>query len=134
MLVLWVCSHFLFEGYVNEYIVSPFISFEFAVLANFIIAYFFIWRERISRYTVRSFFRHFSAYNLSSFGVFLFKLGVIQGVHFIFPKLDVLICNIIALCFSGGINFILNEWVIFRKKEIRQAIEYDLNPEDDDTL
>ncbi len=116
MFVLWICSHYIYKGYVWEYIVSPFISFEFSVLANFCVAYFFIWRERVTTHTSRSFFRHLGAYNLSSFGVFLFKLGIIQAIHFTFPSLDVLLCNLLALCISGGVNFALNEWVIFRDK------------------
>ena len=125
MIVLWICSHYLFDGYFHEYILSPFISFEFAILTNFSVAYFLIWRERVTRHSAGSFFRHLCAYNLSSFGVFLVKLGMIQAIHFIFPGMDVLICNLLALCVSGGINFVLNEWVIFRKKEVREIIDDD---------
>lgn len=122
MLVLWLCSHYLFEGYVQEYILSPFISFECAVLTNFTIAYFFIWKDRVSHRGRRSFLRHFLGYNFSSFGVFLLKLGVMQAFHFTFPQMNILICNFLALCVSGGVNFVMNEWVIFRKtKSVNQS-------------
>ncbi len=39
-LVLWLFSHFVFNGYVGEVIVSPIISFEFAVFANFLFSYY----------------------------------------------------------------------------------------------
>jgi len=34
-----------------------------------------------------------------------------------FSKWDVVICNLLALCVSGIINFVMNEFVIFRRKE-----------------
>ncbi|MBR1705476.1 MAG: GtrA family protein [Bacteroidales bacterium] len=114
--VLWVFSHYVFNGtYWGEFWLSPFISFECAVLTNFVIAYYFVWRERISRRSTRSFFRHYAAYNATCTGVFLVKMAILQGVHFLFPSLDVVWCNLLALCLSGGINFFMSEWVIFRK-------------------
>ena len=35
-------------------------------------------------------------------------------------KLDPVICNLLALCVSGLLNFTINEFVIFRKKEEKQ--------------
>ena len=34
-LVLWVCSDYLFTSYWGSYVLSPVISFEFAVMSNF---------------------------------------------------------------------------------------------------
>lgn len=59
MCVLWLCSDYLFKGhYWGEYLLSPFISFECALLINFAFAYYSVWRDRISAHTLRSFFRH----------------------------------------------------------------------------
>jgi len=117
MLVLWLCSDFIFRGtYWGENIVSPCISFECAVFTNFLFAYYGVWRERVSRYTVRSFFRHWAGYNLSCIGAFLVKMGILLSVQYI-TKWDVLICNMIALCFSGLLNFFLNERVVFSAKK-----------------
>jgi putative flippase GtrA len=33
-----------------------------------------------------------------------------------FAGLNVVICNLLALIFSGIFNFVMNEWVIFRKR------------------
>ena len=120
-LVLWLCSHFLFEGsYFGRNVLSPVISFECAVLVNFCTSYFFIWRERIARYNASSFFRHYGAYNLSCTGTFLVKMGFLQ-IFVLWLGLDVVICNLIALCFSGLINFAMNETVVFKRKKEKNA-------------
>lgn len=114
--VLWLCSHLLFSGsYFGRNILSPTLSFECAVLVNFCNSYLFVWKDRISQRSVRSFFRHYGAYNASCTGTFLLKMGLLQLIVLI-SGLDVVWCNLIALCFSGLLNFTMNEKVIFRKK------------------
>ena len=79
--VLWVCSHLLFSGsYFGRNILSPTISFECAVFVNFCNSYFFVWKDRISKRSTRSFFRHYAAYNASCTGTFLLKMGLLQLV------------------------------------------------------
>ena len=118
MLVLWLCAHYLLDGsYWREYILSPFLSFECAVFTNFTIAYFAVWRDRVSNYSMRSFLRHYGGYNLSCTGSFLFKMVILLLLERVFHW-DVLICNIVALCFSGLLNFFLNERVVFSKKRM----------------
>ena len=115
--VLWVCSHLIFsESYFGRNVLSPAISFEFAVLANFVVCYLFVWNDRISQRGKRSFFRHFAAYNASCIGGFLIKLSLLQLVVLI-TGLDVVWCNLIALCASGLFNFLMNDQVIFRKRK-----------------
>lgn len=117
MLVLWLCAHYLLDGsYWREYILSPFISFECAVFTNFVVAYYGVWRDRISRYTFRSFLRHYGGYNLSCTGAFLVKMAALLLFERIFGW-DVLWCNIAALCVSGLLNFFMNEQVVFRPKK-----------------
>lgn len=53
--VLWVFSKWVFSTYFGQYIVSPAISFECAAVTNFVVAYFLIWKDRVSRRTARSF-------------------------------------------------------------------------------
>lgn len=43
-LILWICSTFIFSSYWEVYVLSPIISFEFAVLSNFLCSYFWIWK------------------------------------------------------------------------------------------
>lgn len=112
--VLWLFSHFVFDGYVGEYVISPIISFECAVLSNYLFSYFGVWRERRS---AGSFVLKYIMYNISSSLVFAMKLGVILLLESLFGW-NVVICNLAALCLSGLINFSLSEWVIFRKKQV----------------
>lgn len=114
-LVLWLCSDYVFpDNYVGVNIISPAISFEAAALTNFIIAYFFIWNDRLSIQNVRSFVRHFLGYNLSCMGVFLLKMGFLLLIQYLF-QWDVILCNLLAVCLSGFFNFLMNERVIFRR-------------------
>ena len=110
--ILWLFSHFVFDSYFGEYIISPVISFECAVTSNYLFSYFGIWKERHSRGSI---VQKYIMYNISSSLVFLMKLGVILLLERLFGW-NVVICNLVALCLSGLINFSLSEWVIFRKK------------------
>ena len=112
--VLWLFSHFVFDGYVGEYVISPVISFECAVMSNYLFSYFGVWRERRS---AGSFVLKYIMYNISSSLVFTMKLGVILLLERLFGW-NVVICNLAALCLSGLINFSLSEWVIFKKKQV----------------
>ena len=118
-LVLWILSDLVFSrGYWGEYIISPLISFQCAVSVNFMISYFYVWKDRTrkrSDASVRRFFRLYGAYNLSSSAVFLFRLGVLLLIEKFFGW-DVVICNLVAMCFSGIINFSINNLLIFKKK------------------
>lgn len=115
-LVLWAFSHFVFQGYIGKVIVSPIISFEFAVFANFVFSYYLIWRDRISNHSKESFLKHYGAYNASCIGGFLIKMGALVLIQAL-TKWDVVICNLFALCVSGTYNFMMNELVIFKKGE-----------------
>lgn len=119
-LVLWLLSDLIFtRGYWGEYIISPLISFQCAVAVNYTISYFYVWKDRTrkrSDASVRRFFRLYGAYNLSSSVVFLFRLGVLLLIERFFGW-DVVICNLVAMCFSGIINFIINNLLIFKKKQ-----------------
>ena len=119
-LVLWLLSDLVFtKGYWGEYIVSPFISFQCAVAVNFTISYFYVWKDRTRKRpdaSVRRFFKLFGGYNLSTSAVFLFRLGVLLLIERL-TGWDVVICNLIAMCFSGIINFTINNLLIFKKKK-----------------
>lgn len=120
----WVLSTYAFRGnYWGSYWIAPTISFELAAIANFCIAYFFVWTERISQHNTRSFFRHLAAYNAACIGAYVLKLLAMQGFHFLFVSLhwlqestlEPVLCNLLALTFSGGFNFVMSEFVIFNK-------------------
>ena len=119
-LVLWLLSDFVFTGgYWGEYIISPAISFQCAVAVNYTISYFYVWKDRTRKRpdaSVRRFFRLYAAYNLSNSMVFLFRLGVLLLIER-FSGWDVVFCNLTAMCFSGIINFTINNLLIFKKKK-----------------
>ncbi len=120
----WVLSTFVFKGnYWGSFWVAPTVSFEVAAMVNFVIAYFFVWKERISQRSVRSFWRHFAAYNAAGVGAYLIKFAAMQGLHFLFVSLgwfqessfEPVLCNLLGLCFSGAFNFVMSEFFIFNK-------------------
>lgn len=119
-LVLWLLSDLVFaRGYWGEYIISPLISFQCAVAVNYMISYFYVWKDRTRKRpdaSTRRFFRLYGVYNLSSSAVFLFRLGVLLLIER-FTGWDVVICNLVAMCFSGIINFAINNQLIFKKKK-----------------
>ena len=120
-LVLWLLSDLVFtKGYWGEYIISPLISFQCAVAVNFTISYFYVWKDRTRKRpdaSVLRFFKLFGAYDISASVVFLFRLGVLLLIER-FTGWDVVVCNLIAMCFSGIINFTVNNLLIFKKKKI----------------
>lgn len=118
MLVLWIFSDFVFkEGYWGEYVFSPIISFQCAVSVNFLISYFYVWRDRrVSDSGIRRFVKLYLAYDLTGSAVFLLRLGILLLIER-FTGWDVLLCNIIAMCFSGLLNFTISNLLIFRKKK-----------------
>lgn len=111
-LVLWILSDHLLRGtYWGEYIISPVLSFQCAVAVNFTISYFYVWKDRIR--TSGRFFRLYIAYNLSTTAIFLLRLVVLLLIERL-TSWDVLICNLLAMSFTGLLNFTINNLIIFR--------------------
>ncbi len=113
--VLWICSDFLFSTYWTIYVLSPIISFEFAVLSNFLWSYCWIWRSRIGKRNTRDFCYRFFIFNLSSGVGFLIKMLFLLLFEKIFGW-DVIYCNFAALVISGIFNYFLADAVVFRQK------------------
>ena len=115
--VMWLLAEVLFAE--SEFVglfVAPTVSFECAVLTNYTLAYFFVWKDRVGERSARGFWTRFLPYNASCIAAFLIKMVPFVLIRH-FAGLNVVICNLIALIFSGIFNFVMNEWVIFRKKE-----------------
>ena len=118
-LVLWVLSDFVFtKGYWGEYVISPVISFQCALTANFLISYFYVWKDRtvVSGASTKRFFKLYFTYNLSGSAVFLLRLGALLIIEK-FTGWDVVICNLLAMCVSGVLNFTINNMFIFKRKK-----------------
>lgn len=114
--VLWVCAHLWLRGYAGERLLAPTISFLFATMANFIVAYFIVWRDRIKHRNTGDFFRHYAAYFGSCIGGFVIKMCFLQ-LFSVLLLWDVVWCNLLALCFSGLFNFVMNDKFIFKNKK-----------------
>lgn len=115
--ILWLLSAYIFTTYAGMYLVSPTISFEFAVVSNFLFSYFWIWKRRVSIKNVKTIFIRFLAFNLASVMGFVIKMSLLLLFERLFGW-SVVFCNIIALLISGIANFIVAEFVIFKEKPV----------------
>ena len=115
-LVLLLFSYIFKGWYIGTYIIAPLISFEASVLVNFTLSFFFVWKDRIVRKTKKGFLKKYLQYNLSCSGIFMVKMGFLLIIENI-AGWHVVLCNLLALCFSGVLNFAVNEFVIFRKRK-----------------
>lgn len=68
-----------------------------------------------SEQTVGRFSRLYLKYNLTNSTVFLLRLGLLLLVERL-TGWDVVICNLTAMLFSGILNFIIDNLLIFRKR------------------
>lgn len=119
LFVLWLMSDLIFKGrYWGEYLISPFISFQCSVFANFLVSYFYVWRDRVkAQQGKKRFMKLFFIYNLSSSSVFFVRILVLLGVEML-TGWDVILCNLLATAVSGFLNFILGNQLIFKTRKI----------------
>ena len=114
--VMWLLAEKLFtENEMAQLFIAPSVSFECAVFTNYLLAYFFVWKDRVKDLSLRNFFLRFFPYNVSCIAAFLIKMIPFVLIRH-FAGLNVVACNLLALAVSGLFNFFMNEWVIFRKK------------------
>jgi len=111
--VLWFLSRFLFSSYTGAYLIAPALSFEAAMLNNYIISYHWVWKSRVHRNT-GDFLRRLLPYNFSCLAAFGVKMLFLLLAERLF-HLHVVYCNLIALMISGIVNFLLGEHLIFSK-------------------
>lgn len=116
---LWLLSRLVFESHVGRYVVAPTISFELALINNFIISYFWTWAGRVGRSPAEFLYR-FALYNQSAALVFLLKLILLNAIAF-FVDIDVVILNLLALIVTGLINFFLQDRFVFRQSLERKS-------------
>ena len=116
-LVLWVCSNYLFTSYWGSYILSPIISFECAVISNFLWSYYWIWNNRVENSCKSYLGTYFLNFNLSAVGGFLIKMLFLLLFESIFGW-DVVWCNLMALLISGFFNYFLTDLWVFRKPKM----------------
>ena len=125
-LILWICSTFIFSSYWEVYVLSPIISFEFAVLSNFLGSYFWIWKSRIGRRSTSDFCIRFLMFNLSSGAGFLMKMFFLLIFQKIFGW-DVIYCNLAALLISGLFNYFVADMLVFKSRKRVKVESFDSN-------
>jgi len=113
--VLWILTTFFFHSYFTKYVLSPAISYELGIVVTYIICYFWIWNHRV--HNKRSdFLKLFLQYNFVLLIFIVLKIGSLALIYELF-HFHVVICNILALCFSGIFSFFVSEKYIFIKRD-----------------
>lgn len=110
--ILWVLAELVFVGYEGRYIVAPAISYECAVISNFLLSYFWTWKENVG-HTLSDYFKRFTAYNIVTFLVFLVKLALLASIGSMTGWHPV-VCNVLALLATGVLNFVVQDSMVFR--------------------
>lgn len=140
MAILWLLAHVIFKNtsFPGKDSLSILIASEIAILVNFTTAYFFVWRDRITKRSPRSYFRHYLAFALTANILMVLKVALALFFKDLF-RWDVVICDFVALIISGTVNFVLNEMVIFKdRKQLLQKydpeeVEEELTKEEEST-
>ncbi len=114
--VLWILTTLFFHSYFTKYILSPVISYELGIAVTYIICYFWIWNHRVHN-DKSSFLRLFLAYNFALLISLIVKIVLLTLIYEIF-HFHIVICNVIALCFSGIFSFFASEKFIFKKRKL----------------
>ncbi|RLD53930.1 MAG: GtrA family protein [Bacteroidetes bacterium] len=113
-IVIFIFKEWVFHSYFFVYIITPIIGFEIAAVNNYTISFFWVWKDRTVKKS-KTFLKNFLPYNLTVISVFGVRLILIIIISKI-VKLDVVFCNLIALLFSGLLNYLGLNKLVFRKK------------------
>lgn len=121
VLVLWLLSDFVFhKGYLLEYIVSPVIAFQCSVPVNYIISYYYVWKDReVPREHRPGHYRlhQFLWFSLWTTMVFVVRLGALLAIE-AYLGWNVVLCSLLAMVISGLLNFVIsNQWVFSRQSD-----------------
>jgi len=117
--VCWVLSTWVFHDHLGRYVVSPVVSFLCGALTCFVVFYCFVWHDRIDQGPQVSLWKRLLLYLASVSTTFLLRIGIIQLVVLIYPFPAVL-CNAFSMLFSGLLNFILDDKLVFKSERTRQ--------------
>ena len=112
--VLWILTTLFFHSYFTKYVLSPAISYELGIAITYIICYFWIWNHRVHN-NKSDFLKVFLKYNFALLLFLVIKLGLLTLIYELF-HFHIIICNVLALCFSGIFSFFASEKFIFIKR------------------
>lgn len=114
LLTLWLLSDVLFHHYFAQFFIAPVIAFECSVIVDFLLFSRFVWRDTVDNTNHGSILRRLLMFNISTAGVYLMRLLLIQILHLIFG-LGAVLCDLLSMIFSGLLNFGINDRIIFSK-------------------
>lgn len=114
MLLVWLLSGYVFNGYWGDVIISPIISFECSVIVGFTFCWYFVWNDRVSNKSGRSFLKHLMVYNASNIGVFGIRMLLVVLIERIFSG-NLVIINLISRLLAGLVNYMIADKLIFKK-------------------
>lgn len=114
MVLVWLLTSYVFDGYLGDVIITPIVSFESSVIVGFTFCWCFVWNDRVSRKGSRSFLKHLAAYNASNIGIFGLRMMLVVLIESIF-SCNLVIINLISRILAGLLNFVISDKVIFRK-------------------
>lgn len=107
-ILLWVLSDYVWPDWeLGISIIAPTLGFELCLLVNYSMVRYFVWRERQP-----SLWR----FHVSNGSVYVVKMTLLLIIRYI-AGFDIVWCNFLAMGMAGLINFILNDRVVFRKRE-----------------
>jgi len=128
ILVIWLFSHLVFpEWKLVQSVFSTMLATECQIIVTFIVSAMFVWGDIMKGKRKRAKFGHFLAFNASFVVVFFFK----YFIQLFFAKdigLDVVLAELIALTISGVLNFLMNNYIIFKKKNDQIVVGLDSIP------
>ena len=116
ILLVWLLSDYLFDGYWGKVILSPVLSFESSVLVGFTFCWFFVWNDRIEPGTKGAFVKHLLAYNSSNIGVFGIRMLLVVLIERVLGG-NLVMINLISRMLAGLLNFIISDKLIFKNKK-----------------
>lgn len=114
MVLVWLLTSYVFDGYLGDVIITPIVSFESSVIVGFTFCWCFVWNDRVSRKGSKSFLKHLAAYNASNIGIFGLRMMLVVLIESIF-SCNLVIINLISRILAGLLNFVISDKVIFRK-------------------
>ncbi len=112
ILIIWLMSDVLFHSHFARFIIAPVIAFECSMLVDFALMARFVWRDSVVDDTGKRFLHRLLMFNISTVGVYLMRLLLIQLLHWAFG-LGPVVCDLLSMVFSGLLNFGINDRLIF---------------------
>ena len=115
MLSVWLLSTYVFNGYWGDVVLTPMISFEFAVLFGFIVNRKFVWNDRVDQGDIDSFWKSLAAFNMSNITILALRMVLVMVLEGM-TDVNLVICNLIARMLAGVLNYVITDRLIFRNK------------------